>query len=168
MKACYLESERLYFKPLSRLHLSKNYVNWINDSDVNKYLESGGDYTIEKLESYLEQQEKKEILFWAIHLKKSNKHIGNIKIDPIYFDDNAGEYGIMMGEKNEWGKGFAYESSLKIIDYCFKNLGLIEIRLGVKIDNIAAVRLYEKLGFIKYNILKEQGVIRMKLHRNDK
>ena len=168
MKACYLESDRLYFKPLSRLHLSQNYVNWMNDDDVNRYLESGGDYTIEKLEAFLEEQEKKEILFWAIHLKSSNKHIGNIKIDPINFEDNIGEYGIMMGDKNEWGKGFAKESSLKIINYCFKNFRLNEIRLGVKTNNIAAVSLYENLGFIKYDILHEQAILRMKLQRNDK
>lgn len=168
MKACYLESERLYFKPLSMSNLSKKYVSWMNDSDVNRYLESGGDYTIEKLETYLEEQVKKEIFFWAIYLKKSNKHIGNIKIDPINFEDNTGEYGIMIGDKNEWGKGFANESSVKIISYCFENLNLSEIRLGVKIDNIAAVRLYEKLGFIKYSVLHKQGIIRMKLLRNDK
>ena len=49
MKAVELESERLFFRPLSQKHLSLTYVNWLNDIDVNTYLESGGDYTLQLL-----------------------------------------------------------------------------------------------------------------------
>ena len=83
MKSKYLESERLYFEALSSKHLSQVYVNWLNDTRVNKYLESGGDYALNKLETFLIEQTQKDILFWAIHIKDSKKHIGNIKIDPI-------------------------------------------------------------------------------------
>ena len=82
MKAIELESERLFYEPLSQKHLSFAYVNWLNDVEVNTYLESGGNYTIQLLSDFLKEQEQKDILFWAIHLKDSNKHIGNIKIDP--------------------------------------------------------------------------------------
>ena len=40
----------------------------------------------------------------GIHLKENCKHIGNIKIDPINKKHGTGEYGIMMGDKDEWGK----------------------------------------------------------------
>ena len=66
MKAVILESKRLLFEPLTLNHLSNDYVNWLNDSVVNKYLESQGDYDLKKLKTFLEEQEKKEILFWAI------------------------------------------------------------------------------------------------------
>ena len=52
-----LESKRLVLKPLSREFLSQKYVDWLNDSDVNKYLESGGDYNISKLDLYLKDVE---------------------------------------------------------------------------------------------------------------
>ncbi len=118
MKAVKLESERLLYEPLSLKHLSMTYVNWLNDKKVNKFLESGGGYTIEDLEVFLKEQEQKQILFWAILIKDSHKHIGNLKIDPIDLEHNSGEYGIMMGDTAEWGKGYAKEASLKIINYC--------------------------------------------------
>jgi RimJ/RimL family protein N-acetyltransferase len=158
MKAGYLESDRLYYKPLSKVHLSEEYVKWMNDDDVNRYLESGGDYSIEKLEVFLEEQQKKEILFWAIHLKNTNKHIGNLKIDPIDSESNSGEYGIMMGDKNEWGKGYAKEASKAIIDYCFEVLKLAKITLGVVEINASAVKLYEKLGFSECHRIKDFGI----------
>lgn len=130
-------------------HLSDDYVRWMNDADVNKYLESGGDYTLSKLEDFLKEQEEKDILFWAIHIKESNKHIGNIKIDPIDETIMSGEYGIMIGDKEEWGKGYAKEASNAVVDYCFKVLNLNEITLGVIDSNLSAVKLYENMGFVR-------------------
>jgi len=158
MNAIPLESERLYYEVLSTKHLSMAYVNWLNDTKVNKYLESGSDYTLHKLESFLIEQEQKNILFWAIHIKESKKHIGNIKIDPINLDNNSGEYGILMGDCNEWGKGYAKEASVAIIDYCFKTLKLSKITLGVIDENKNAVKLYEKLGFSTESIIENSGV----------
>ena len=110
-------------------------------------METGGNYTIEELKSFLIGIEKKQILFWAIHLKHTDQHIGNIKIDPINIKHNTAEYGIMIGEKEEWGKGYAKEATLKIINYCFEELGIRKITLGLISENLNALKLYEKIGF---------------------
>jgi RimJ/RimL family protein N-acetyltransferase len=136
------------------------------------YLETRGNYTLDLLKSYVENQYNKEIYFWAIHLKSSKKHIGNIKIDPINIETNSGEYGILMGDKSNWGKGYAKETSNTIINYCFGELKLSKITLGVIEDNINAVMLYKKIGFtideVKNNIgtydNKTSNALRMSLH----
>lgn len=147
MKNIDIESERLTYKRVSSEHISEDYVSWINDSEVNRYLETRGNYTLDLLKAYIEQQYNKATFFWAIHLKDSNKHIGNIKIDPINFETKSGEYGILIGDKSNWGKGYASEATIRIIDYCFDELKLIKITLGVIEDNVSAVNLYKKLGF---------------------
>jgi len=142
-------SDRLKLVPLSMEHLSIDYVEWLNDIEVYKYLETGGNYTLEKLTAFLSDVVHKNILFYAVHIKSTNIHIGNIKIDPINTVHNIGEYGIMMGRRSEWNKGYAKEASLRIIEYCFDALKLRKITLGVIADNQAAVALYYKLGFVK-------------------
>jgi len=172
MKAIEFQSTNLIFKKLSKKHLSLDYVNWLNDPDVNTYLETRGNYTIELLEEFLNIQAQKDILFWAIHLKDSYKHIGNIKIDPINDEDNSGEYGILMGDKTNWGKGYAKEASLAIINYCFKEVKLSKITLGVIENNINAVILYKKIGFVIDEVKTNIGIyynklsnsLRMSLH----
>jgi len=154
VKEVKLISDRLIFEPLGLKHLSTRYVNWMNDSLVNKYMESGGDYTLDKLRDFLLEQERNKILFWAIKIKKTKKHIGNIKINPIDNRNNSGEYGIMIGDKKEWGKGFAFEASSTVINYCFNTLNLSEIKLGVNHKNINAIKLYRKLGFTEHDRLK--------------
>lgn len=158
-----LESERLVYKRLSLEHLSLDYLEWLNDSKVNVYLESRGTYTMDMLQSYIENQYKAEVYFWGIHLKDSNKHIGNIKIDPINEETNSGEYGILMGDVSNWGKGYAKEASLKIIDYCFNELELSKVTLGVVADNIAAVKLYEKIGFVTDEVKVDVGIYNGKI-----
>lgn len=157
MKPEVIESERLIFKPLNTTYSSQEYVDWINDEEVNRFLESKGGYTIQMLNEYLEKAEKNKPFFWAIIIKSTNKHIGNIKIDPIDWRNRIGEYGILLGDKNSWGKGYGKEASQAIIYYCFLNLELRKITLGVVEDNAAALYLYKKLGFIQEGFLKSHA-----------
>jgi [ribosomal protein S5]-alanine N-acetyltransferase len=154
-----LESERLYYRPVDISYCNEEYLHWLNDEEVNRYLEIFEPYTMDRLHNYLETVEKNDhVLFWAIHIKKNNKHIGNIKIDPINRYHGNGEYGIMMGDRFEWGKGYAEEASKRVIDYCFNEEALRKITLGVVKDNIGAVNLYKKLGFEIEGIYKRHGL----------
>jgi RimJ/RimL family protein N-acetyltransferase len=158
VKAPNLESERLFYTPLDLSFASKRYVDWMNDKEVNKFMESGGDYSLSKLHKFLEKVEKQEILFWAIITKETKKHIGNIKIDPLSLKNLTGEYGLMIGDKNEWGKGYATEASSEILKFCFsKKLNLRKITLGVVYENSTALKLYRKLGFEQEGLLKKHA-----------
>lgn len=163
MKNIDLQSVRLIYKRVSAEHVSDTYVNWINDSEVNRYLETRGNYTLDLLQSYIEEQYKNEVYFWAIHLKDSKKHIGNIKIDPIDLETNTGDYGVLMGDKSNWGKGYAKEATLRILDYSFNDIKLSKIKLGVIEDNVNAFNLYKKIGFKIEEVKKKIGVYNQKL-----
>lgn len=152
-----LTSERLILKPLTIEHCSEIYVDWMNDPLVTLYLESGGNYTIEMLREYILSTVSKKTYFWAIHLRETGKHIGNIKIDPINTRHLYGEYGILMGDKGEWGKGYAKEASITVIDFCFEHLKLRKVNLGVVEKNISAVNLYKNLGFIQEGLFYKHG-----------
>ena len=145
-----IETKRLTLKPLGLDFLSKTYLRWMQDIQVVMHMESGGeDYTFKMLEDYLIKIEKNKIFFWAITLKNTNQHIGNIKIDPIDFRNLSGEYGIMIGDKSTWGKGYAKEASIEVINFCFNELSLRKINLGVISNNQKALSLYKSLGFIE-------------------
>jgi RimJ/RimL family protein N-acetyltransferase len=142
-----LEGERISLYPLNLSFCSEKYLSWLNDSDVYAHLNEGGNYTMVDLYDFVNRSAKEGVLFWAIVLKEDNNHIGNIKIDKINLTELHGEYGIMIGEKSVWGRGYGAEASKIVIDYCFNNVGLEAINLGVHAENILAVNLYKKLGF---------------------
>jgi ribosomal-protein-alanine N-acetyltransferase len=159
----YLDGERLRLKPISMEHCTDRYVSWMNDPEVYKYLETGGDYTKEMLADYIQTLTSRNTFFWGIHTKEGGKHIGNIKIDPINNRHGYGEYGILMGDKSQWGKGYARESSLLVIDFCFHKLKLRKINLGVVSANTIALGLYQKLGFVIEGTYKQHGYYDNKL-----
>lgn len=153
-----LETDRLLLKPMDTKFISKSYLQWMNDEDVCKFLETSIPYSEFELQDYVNSMIAKKIFFWAITIKHNDLHIGNIKIDPINYKHKSGEYGILMGDRNNWGKGYAKEASKVVIDYCFNVIGLRKITLGVIEDNVAAVKLYKSLGFDEEGIYSMHGI----------
>ena len=152
-----LETERLILSSITLADCSENYLSWLNDTDVNMYLESGFyQHNMQGLVDFVNgYQSNKKAVFLVIRLKENNKHIGNIKIDKINYIHRNCEYGIMMGDKTEWGKGYAKEASIAIINYAFEELGLNKVNLGVIDSNDVAVKLYKKIGFVVEGVLKQ-------------
>ena len=161
LKPSIIVSERLILRPFSKDIINDNYLNWLNDDEITSYLEINGFYTLDMLANYVNLMIDKNVFIWAIFLKDGNKHIGNIKIDPINTKHKFGEYGIMIGARSEWGKGYAFEASSLVLNYCFQNLFLRKVCLGVINENIAAISLYKKLGF------KIEGIYKSHLLYND-
>jgi ribosomal-protein-alanine N-acetyltransferase len=150
-------TERLVLKSITIEDCSDKYVSWLNDVDVNKYLEfSFQKQDMDELILFVNSvAQKPNVVFLSIRLKLNNKHIGNIKIDKISQNHLTGEYGIMMGDKSEWGNGYAKEASIAIIDFCFNKLKLQKLNLGVINGNTHAIKLYESLGFVTEGIIRK-------------
>jgi RimJ/RimL family protein N-acetyltransferase len=55
--------------------------------------------------------------------------------------------GIVLGEKDCWGKGYGPEALRLLLGYAFKDLGLRRIVLHVHRRNYRAIRAYKKVGF---------------------
>jgi diamine N-acetyltransferase len=92
--------------------------------------------------------------------KENDKKIGTIGLSNIDYRNQKAEYGVLIGELDEQGKGYAKEASDILIDYGFYELNLQKIYLKVFHDNKAAIRLYKKLQF------KEEGLLRKEIYKN--
>jgi ribosomal-protein-alanine N-acetyltransferase len=152
-----LESERLLLQTVTLDDCTETYLAWLNDPAVVEYTD--GIFYKHSMESMINfvalQNAKSNAVFLSIRIKDNNKHIGNIKIDQIHPYHKAGEYGIMMGDKTELGKGYGFEASVMIINYCFDEVGLGKISLTVADANKTALALYQKLGFQIEGVLRE-------------
>ena len=153
----FIKTERLFLVPVSEKHCTEEYCGWLNDPEVNEYLSTGSfPYTLEELSAFIKNYSSaKNVLFLAIHLQENGKHIGNIKIEPIDFIHRTAEYGILIGDKASWQKGYSKEASVAVFKHCFNILNIRKITLGVIEDNKNAVLLYNKLGFDTEGIYKK-------------
>lgn len=146
MKPIALSSERLSLEPFNEDFLSQNYVSWLNDPEVVRYSEQRHHpHTIGTCRAYMKSFIGSANLFYAIVLNEKNRHIGNIN---AYIDlsNKSADMGIMIGEKDCWGKGYAKEAWLLLISHLFENLHLRKITAGTMSINKPMLSLMKKSG----------------------
>jgi len=154
-KGIKIEGQRIYLKILTEQNATPEYCAWLNDKIVNQYLETRK-ATIVGLKKYIkEKNNNPNCLFLGIFFKKKQIHIGNIKLEPIDFENSKATIGMLIGAKDFWGKGIGTEAIKLLVDYGFKNLNLKEINLGVISENKVAIKVYKKVGFKINSIEKE-------------
>ncbi len=142
-----LTGPRVTLRILDDSHANERYASWLNDPEVNKFLATKS-ATIPELREYIAKKHgQKDALFFGVFLKENDLFIGTVKLEPIEPDHRRATIAVMIGDKEYWGKGFAAEAMGLLCDWCFDELGLEEMNLGVIAKNTAAIRAYEKLGF---------------------
>src|SRR3989344_5118547 len=138
---------RIYLRQMTEADATERYVSWLNDPEVNRYLATKS-ATVPELRAYIASKNSQpDTLLFGIFLKEKDIHIGTIKLEPIDAVNKKATVAIMLGDKQQWGQGLAREALSLLIDYCFKDLQLAEVNLGVVAQNEAAVQTYVKLGF---------------------
>lgn len=167
-----LEGRQVLLKVLKPSDVSEAYVSWLNDPIVNKYLETRYG-TLSDVKEYVESKLKSDsAILWGIFWK-DGKHIGNIKLEPIDFGKKVATVGILIGDKEYWGRGVATESIELISNYAFEMLHLEKIILGVMKENASAIHVYKKCGFsivevqngaINHNGILHDQILMEKVH----
>ena len=144
---CVLEGKVVFLRYIQLSDVNDVYLSWLNDDKVMKGIVSSG-YDLTNLKSYVKAKiANKNTHFFAIITKSNNLHIGNIKLDFHDSKSNLSELGILIGNKNYWGKGIAKEACNLVLDFGFRKLNLRKIFLAVFENNIPAIKLYKSLGF---------------------
>ncbi len=146
----FIESKRLGLKKLDSTELQQCYCDWLNTPKVTRFLVSGRfPSNMEDIASFISTANSEKRVTFAIYLKDVERHIGNVKLDNIDWISRKADFGIMIGDTQQWGMGYGSEATRLVVDYGFSVLNLERIYLGVLKDNFSAIRTYEKMGFIK-------------------
>jgi ribosomal-protein-alanine N-acetyltransferase len=142
-------SQRLFYKKLAESDVTESYSQWLNDSEVNRYIEAR--HTHHTVESCREFVRKVNLdpahHLFGIFLQSDGSHIGNIKLGFIDKHHDTGQLGILIGQKMCWGKGFATESIKSITLWGFEFLHLEKIEAGCYEENTASLRAFLKVGY---------------------
>ena len=139
--------DKCYLSPIN-LEDAEQYTEWLNDLEVSKNLVvSSQSIGLDKEKMILEDMIKRGNQIFAIIDIKTDKLIGNCSLFTIEHEHRKAEFGIFIGDKSYWGKGFGTEATELILDYGFNILNLHNILLKVYNFNKKAIHCYEKAGF---------------------
>lgn len=153
-----LEGQRIYLRPITEADANSTYLGWLNNTEVNRYLESRfSQHTIEGLKEYINGINRSQsYVFMAIVTKAGDRHIGNIKLGPIDRYHRLGDIGLIIGEKAYWGQGIATEAIALLADHAFNQLKLHKLTAGCYANNQGSAKAFLKVGFAEEARLKSQ------------
>lgn len=160
MAFCLHEGDiRLYTFGREELY-SDDYLKWMNDSEITRTL-GRFDYLFPvdraKLVDYFNAINKTNTVFLAIYLGRNvepppvcradMQFIGTLKIYDIDLLAKRASLGIVIGDKSEWGKGYAGTAIRIACRYIFEVLGMRKITAGYVADNVGMERAFLNNGF---------------------
>lgn len=155
-----LNGTQIYLRQLQPVDVNENYLSWLTDDEVMSGIATSG-YTMQKLKEYVnERLSYPKTAFYAICSKQNNEHIGNIKLDFHDEKSNVSELGLLIGNKEFWGRGVGREACQLLLQYGFNKMGLRKIYLAVYENNPNAKKLYENLGFTLEGVLRKHVAVK--------
>lgn len=148
--------KRILIRLLSPEDVSQDYIDWMKDDEVVRFLESRWNvYTLEELREYVRiTNESQNDFLFGILLKDTGKHIGNIKVGGINRIHRFGDIGLLIGDKSMWGKGCGKEAIELATTYAFMELGLNKLVAGIYANNIGSHKAFLKAGYREVGVLK--------------
>lgn len=144
----------------------KKINEWRNDSELVNYLGAPFRYINLDIDNkwYDNYMLNRSIAIRCaiVEIPNENNILGLVSLTNIDFINRSAEFHIMIGDKDNRGKGIGYFATTEILKHAFNNINLNRIELGVLENNCRAIKLYEKIGF------KREGVKRQSTYKNGK
>ncbi|HUU53985.1 MAG TPA: GNAT family N-acetyltransferase [Armatimonadota bacterium] len=139
---------RIKLRPI-RIDDAEMCLRWISDPAVHAFLgllEPAR--TLEQERSWIASilTDKDHQRAFVIEIEKGDP-IGTCGLRAIDREDGTALFGIMIGEKGMWDRGYGTAATGALLEYAFGELDLKEVRLSCHRENRRGIRCYEKAGF---------------------
>lgn len=139
------------------------WQRWYENSEFARLFDSRAAYprSVTRLQALMDSLLKPTDSYpFAIRRHDDDAMIGFADIDDVQWANGTAWVSIAIGDPINRGLGYGTEAMRLLIGYAFRELSLHRLQLTVFSYNEPAIRLYEKLGFVR------EGVYREALHRD--
>lgn len=105
---------------------------------------------------------------FAIESIAEGRHIGNCMYYDIDEDRRQAELGIMIGDRDYWGRGFGADAVQTLVRHIIDDTTIDRVHLKTLEWNVRAQRCFQKCGFVLCGRSSRQGhdFLLMELHRH--
>lgn len=157
------------------LALAQEYVN---SAEIRQYMENNIPflYTIDNEEKWYESiSPQNELYNFAIEVLETGEYIGGCGINGLDYKNSVASVGIFIGNPDYLSRGYGTDALKILVKFIFEEMNINKVRLHVYDFNARAQKCYEKVGFKKEAVLKEElfrhgkyhDVIQMSIFKRD-
>ena len=159
-----IKGKLVQLRPVQRVDIS-NFLQWFNDPDVTQYLLTYLPMTEMSEQKFIEELGSSRVATDVLLIIETNdsekcKPIGSIGLHGINSKDHNATFGIALGDKKFWNKGYGTEAARLIIKYGFEQLNLHRISSSAYSFNERSIKMHLKVGFT------EEGRRRQAIFKN--
>ena len=160
------ESSRITLREFDDSMITNSYLGWLRDPQINQYLlKPNRESTLQDIKGYVQTLRDSGCdYFLAILLKEQQRHIGNVRLGPFDVASGTCQFSMMIGDAEWHGKGLGTEVVEAAVKLCFTTLHFRKIFLEVVDENTAAIKVYEKNGFLTEGVLLRHKWINGRIH----
>ncbi|MEG0760461.1 Protein N-acetyltransferase, RimJ/RimL family [Chryseobacterium piscicola] len=162
MAKIFIETERLILREIMPED-AEAFFAMDSNPEVVKYVGTKPltniNQSVEMIEKILTQYAENGIGRWAVITKEDGKLIGwsGLKrIEKINNHQNIYDLGYRFIPKY-WGKGYATETSIAVLNYAFNEMKLDEVFAYADVGNDVSNHILKKLGFQEKNRFIDEG-----------
>lgn len=135
---------------------TSDIIRWRNNPKVLRWFINQEKIDEEKHQKWFTDMIETKIAYqFIIKNIEEGKNVGSVFIRDIDRQNGKAEFGIFIGEDDQRGKGIAQHAIRLILEFSFNNLKLNKIFLRVLSNNEDALKSYEKAGFFKDGLARE-------------
>jgi len=160
-----IEGRKVGIRALEKTDMDE-IMKWINDPEVMENLLMRypvSRYQEEKwIEKALDEGNLRNKVF-ALETK-DRIYLGGIGLHRIDWENRNAEVGIVIGKKEHWNKGYGTDAMMTMLDFAFNQMNLHRVYLRVYEYNERGIKSYEKCGFKKEGVLRDDRYIRGEYH----
>ncbi|HZE40341.1 MAG TPA: GNAT family protein [Stackebrandtia sp.] len=150
-----LKGERATLVPMAPEHFPALWKA-MNDPEVTRYTGSRGETTEEVARHWTSTRgDTTDRLDLAIVDNATGECVGEAVLNEWEPEDRRCNFRIMIGPDGQ-GRGLGTDATRLIVGYGFETLGLHRISLGVYAFNPRARRAYEKAGFVREGVERDE------------
>lgn len=150
-------TKRLRIRILKSKDVTNEYLSALNDWQIVKFTEARHrSWDIRSLKKYIKESNVKgKSLLVGIFLKNTNEHIGNIRLFNFHPIHLRAELGIMIHNKNHWGKGYGQEALSTFTKKALKKYKLHKICADYYHVNLGSKKIFSRSGYTIEGVFKD-------------
>ena len=131
------------------------FAKWSNDEEVKRFFDTPHPSSRDRAEDSIRAMGKDRNVNLGIVIRESDRLIGWCRLWSFNYVDRNCLYAILIGEKECWGQGYGTEATRLMVGYAFRTLNMHKVSLYVNAPNKGAIRAYEKAGFVREGMKRE-------------
>ena len=145
-----IKTARLVLRDIGVDDITPEYVAWLNDPQVTRYLEIKWErQTKKKVIDYVRAKLKDttNTKHFGVYDQGGTRLVGTVTLPNIDRHHFFADVSFVIGHPQARGKGYATEAVQAVVCYVFQYCGLQKIGAGYYDGHRASARVLEKIGF---------------------